>query len=170
MPAVCLNLLCLFYSYIIFFIFHASVVHWQGRQSVKLRRFRAMKVRIFPDAPIFVSETQPAECRSSKPDVAGSIPVAHSNQLQARSLTGKTPVSKTGLLCSNQSVPANFLQRAKKHVISSPHSSQFSNLPGWVMGSTREGKPKRYGSSLESCREKSPAGSSPVPSSNLILD
>lgn len=25
-----------------------------------------------------VSETQKAECRSSKPDVAGSIPVAHS--------------------------------------------------------------------------------------------
>ena len=66
--------------------------------------FHAVKVQIFPDASIRfwildfgfqdglqaiqnrqskiqnqdVSETQTAECRSSKPNVAGSIPVAHS--------------------------------------------------------------------------------------------
>ncbi len=65
----------------------------------------------------FVSETQKAECRSSKPDAAGSIPVAHPNFLSRRVvLTGKTSVSKTEVLCSNRSASANlnFQQRAKR--------------------------------------------------------
>jgi hypothetical protein len=130
-----------------------------------------------------VSETQTAECRSSKPNVAGSIPVAHSTNRgfgiadlgfernnfsfsnpksaipnpkfkQARSLTGKAPVSKTGVLRSNRGAPANFRQRAKNTVFAS-HSHRFA-----------EGKPNRCGSSPENCREQSHTGSNPVPSFN----
>ncbi len=49
-----------------------------------------------------------AEYRSTKPNAAGSIPVAHSNFLQARSLTGKMSVSKTEVFSSNLNVPAKF--------------------------------------------------------------
>ena len=81
-PEVCLNL-CLFHFYTEFYIFHASFAVGQGKQSVKLSRFPLSKVQILHDADlIFVSETQTAECRSSKPDVAGSIPVAHSKIIQ----------------------------------------------------------------------------------------
>ena len=48
-----------------------------------------------------------AECRSSKPDAAGSIPVAHSNNSQRRVVSnGKMPVSKTEVFSSNLNVPA----------------------------------------------------------------
>lgn len=93
-----------------------------------------------------VSETQTAECRSSKPDVAGSIPVAHfiscsllkefsqlttNNQPQIKRRrvvsTGKISVSKTKVLSSNLSAPVNFSppKAAKKDVISSPLTSLF---------------------------------------------
>ena len=103
---VCL-ILCLFHFYTDFFLwkptFHASVANRLRHAVCKTVRFAALEVRIFPDAIRFgirdwwlrieiqnlitefpnqnVSETQTAECRSSKPNVAGSIPVAHSLDL-----------------------------------------------------------------------------------------
>ena len=55
-----------------------------------------------------MSETQTAECRSSKPDVAGSIPVAHSKFRRVVSI-GKTSVSKTEVFSSNLNAPANMI-------------------------------------------------------------
>lgn len=94
------NLLCLFH-FTRNFIFHASVAVGKVKLSVKQLRFRYESSNlsrckyiyhsslniyhlwiVFNDKcsmiNVFVSETQTAECRSSKPNVAGSIPVAHS--------------------------------------------------------------------------------------------
>ncbi len=57
-----------------------------------------------------VSETQMAECRSSKPDVAGSIPVAHSNNCQ--SLVVSCQLQKRNLATNNWPLTTN---RPKAH-------------------------------------------------------
>ena len=112
-----------------------------------------MEVRIFPDASKFVSETQMAECRSSKPDVAGSIPVAHSNIFGCRFGICKFHAFKQSKIRNHKSkqwarsfnrqnaglqnrsfqfkseraCQTNFPKERKKNVISSPasHSPHF---------------------------------------------
>ncbi len=97
-----------------------------------------------------MSETQTAECRSSKPDAAGSIPVAHSNNLsfvisplsfvksnrkifRCVVLIGKTPVSKTEVFSSNLNAPAKFSTSAAKHDCHS-HISHFSSRKASQIG------------------------------------
>lgn len=123
---------CLYFSaffiltHIFLFFTHRSPVG-KGWQSVKLSRSAALKVRILPDAPIFVSETQTAECRSSKPDVAGSIPVAHSKFLRARSFNRQNAgLQNRSFQFKSERACQFHPKETKKNVISSISlSSQF---------------------------------------------
>ena len=105
-----------------------------------------MKVQIFPDAPnfisILVSETQTAECRSSKPDIAGSIPVAHSKFFQARSF------NRQNIGLQNRS-----FQFKSERACQLEFQYFSQNIKFFTSLSHAEGKPNRCGNSLESCRE-----------------
>lgn len=131
----------------------------KGRQSVKLSRlwFRFESSNLSRCILKFVSETQAAECRSSKPNDAGSNPVAHSKFSKACSfnrqnvgLQNRNFQFKSERACQFSSNP---LEEKRDFFVSSQTPFFFT-----------EGKPNRCGSSFENCRVQTYRGSSPLPS------